>query len=175
MNEAKAVNLTNEDEFRKTYDKKLNKNTCDSIDTMLENLKENMAIQLNVKWNEEKEIQGQPPTIAEVTQDDEPRFETMSTYLTKIPEEVETKIVGKIIRIDIPKEEPNKVTITIDDQRLRKKVSMTMSGQDFRKSFKFAEEGKFVSVEGILTQSGNRWSLKTHRNFQIQTDLNDIE
>jgi hypothetical protein len=168
INEAKDINLTDEKEFRETYGKKLNRNTCKAIRELIDDVK-GAIIEINTKWDSSKPVQTTPPA-PKLTQKDIQIFETMETYLTKIPDDEEKMIQGKITDMRRSKENDKEQTITIYDINLNRNIYVDLKVEDYERACSLYAKISDVYVRGKLKRRA-RWVLENYRNFGIQPTL----
>ena len=170
INEAKKINLSNEKSFRETYDKKLNKQSCKAINELIDNLN-NSIVEINTKWDFSKPFEIKVPEKTNLSNKDKEIFETMESYLVKIPEDEEKTINGILTDMKRSKDNEKEQTVTIYDSNLNRNVYVELNEESYERACNLYAKIGNVSVKGILKKKNSKWVLEEYKDFGIQQAL----
>ena len=167
IKETESLDLTDAEYFKNNYDKKLNKNTCQALKELTDELKE-AKLEMNAKWDFSKVSIIAQPSSVRISGSDKDKFAIMENYLVSMPEDERKRIKGKIIDLKRDRENYREQTITIYDENLNRNITIELKENDYRKAIQFYESIAEVELKGVLKMKNNRWSLEEYTEFNIQ-------
>ena len=170
IDEAKRIDLTNEDQFKRTYDKKLNKNTCKAIKELISSIEE-ATVEIDTRWEATKPIEIEVPRAPKLSREDALLFERMEGYLTKIPEDQPMEIQGKLMELKRGKENYKEQTIIVSDINLHRNITVTLRAEDYDRACEMYTRIGSVKIKGILKKLNNKWILEDYESLGIQSAL----
>lgn len=172
INEAKELEIENEENFKETYSKKLNKNVCEAISNLLydEAFDSKFNVELSVEWDASNPPSETLPNNSQIDSDVfHQKFKKMAAYLQKIPESEDTTIKGRIQIMKNPEDEyaTEKRVIVITDNRIYKNVYVMLNERDYKRACDAHKDKKEVQIKGFLNRKTAHWFLNNPTEFRV--------
>ena len=168
INEAESVSIENEEEFRDTYDKKLNKNVCEAISNILQN-EEGFNVEITAKWDNTLPIEADLPNYSKIeARNLYKKFNRMVSYLKKIHEPEQITINGTIKKLETQDKDAQteKKLITVDVPSLKRKVYLYITEEEHVSACNAYRDRARVQITGTLIKKTQHWVLDNPSNFR---------
>ena len=171
INEAEKMDISNEENFRKTYDKKLNKNVCKAISAIL-NTKDPLQVDVSLKWDITETADSNLPSETKLESNQREKFKNIASWLGKIPEEQEAEISGLIFKLQ--REETRQKlkgthTIKIYDRKLKRNIYFYIDEKTpmFKDACNAYMEKKKIQAKGTLNKKKQGWVIDDLKDFKV--------
>lgn len=169
IREAEQLPVEDENIFRETYNKKLNRNVCDAITKMISR-EDGFDLEITTNWD------GVQPPMEELDSEAEiqaqthfRKFTRMASWLKKINEDEDTTIRGYVEKLHLRgRATPSESRlITIDVPSLKRKVYLHLNPDDYHTAVQSHDPPQMVEVIGRLNKKTQHWVLDNPTNFRV--------
>lgn len=163
INEAKEIQITDDEEFKKGYNEKLNKNVCDALSEILISNKDKIKLQISTKINPQEGSEDFKINVVSIDSEKSfNKFNRMAYLLKEIPEDEVATIEGKITEMKRQEEDTKeeKRLIKIYSEKLRRNIYSWLEDENYRLACDAHKDKKIIKISGMLTQKeSGKWFL----------------
>jgi hypothetical protein len=169
IKEFEEMKVDNENEFRKTYNKKLNKNVFDAISKLLEKNGDRFDIEISAKWDYALKPKEKITSKSEIKYSEHyKKINRVSSYLRNIPASKQMMVEGfieilKNREVDSP---DKKRLIIIADTKEKKKVYVWLTETEYKRACDAHRDLRKVRISGFLNKKETHWILEQPENFE---------
>ena len=149
IEESKIIPTEDEENFKRSYNEKLNKNVCNALSNLLISDSKDIKINISTKISESEKTEFAVMKSVDLnSKNNFKKMRRMAVLLKNIPEEKTATIEGKIIE-------------------LKRNIYIMLNDENYGKACDAHKDKKTIKLSGILAQREVRWFLDNPSNLEI--------